>query len=255
MLRYLQLGENSFIPTYNLFVGIGLALAMLYLQYSGPFSKLNNDQKYKIHLGIFLSLIIGFVGAFVFDAYSQAIPIKWSNFKLIGLTLQGGMIAGLFSLVVFLKINSLPIYKTLNMLTPPFCLAHIFGRIGCFFAGCCFGTPTNLPFGVKYPETSLAHSHFKTDIYLHPTQLYECIFILFVFLLVRSKFIKEPFLIYLILYSFFRFFIEFLRADDRGTIFNQSYLSPSQVISVTVGLIAIAVYYFRFQNKLVYTKK
>jgi len=250
MLRYFQIGENSFIPSYNLFVGIGIALAMLYLQYEKQFSVLSIDKKNAIHLGLFLSIITGFIGAFTFDAYSQGITINLNNLNQIGLTLLGGIVTGFLSFTIFLKLKSFPVFSTLNLLTPAFCLSHIIGRVGCFFAGCCFGSPTNFPLGVKFPKDSLAHIHFQEDIHIHPTQLYESFFILFVFFVVRQSQIKNKFSFYIISYAVFRFFIEFIRADNRGIIFNQSTLTPSQFISLAIVFIVIFLTHLNNKTRL-----
>lgn len=230
---------------------MGIALAMLYLQYEKPFSKLDDNKKHKIHLGLFLSMVVGFIGAFVFDAYTQGIPITLSNLNLIGLTLLGGVAAGLLTLTLFLKCNSLPILTTLNMITPAFCLSHILGRAGCFFAGCCFGSPTRLPFGVKFPKDSLAYFHFHKEVYVHPTQLYESVFILLLFFIIRRNSVKNKFLIYISSYSVFRFSIEFIRADNRGIILNQSWLTPSQFISLIIALTAIVFLSRRASQNLI----
>lgn len=243
MLRYFQIGENSFIPTYNLFVGIGIAFAMLYLQYEKQFSILSTDKKNSIHSGLLLSIITGFIGAFTFDAYTQGIPINFDNYSKIGLTLLGGIVAGLSTLIIFLKLKSIPIISTLNLLTPAFCLPHILGRVGCFFAGCCFGSPTDSPLGVQFPKNSLAHIHFQEEIHVHPTQLYESFFVLLVFLFVRQTSIKNKFSFYIISYSIFRFLVEFIRADNRGIIFNQSILTPSQFISLAIAVATIVITY------------
>lgn len=241
MWRYIQIGENSFVPAYNLFVGIGIAFAMLYLQYEKKFADFSFEKRNTIHTGLFISIIIGFIGAFTFDAYTQGIKLSLSNLNQIGLTLLGGIVAGLLTFIIFLKIKSIPVLPSLNLLTPAFCISHLLGRVGCFFAGCCYGSPTNSMFGVQFPKDSLAHNHFQDDLHVHPTQLYESIFILFVFLFVRRTSINNKFLFYIISYSIFRFFIEFIRADNRGIIFNQSFLTPSQFISLTIAIFAIGL--------------
>ena len=243
MWRYIQIGEHSFIPAYNLFVGLGIALAMLYLQYEKKFANFSFQKKNAIHTGLFISIIFGFVGAFTFDAYTQGIKLSLSNLNQIGLTLLGGIVAGLLTFSIFLKIKSIPVLSTLNILRPAFYISHLLGRVGCFFTGCCYGSPTNSIFGVQFPKDSLAHTHFQADLHVHPTQLYESIFILFVFLFVRRSSINNKFLFYIISYSIFRFFIEFIRADNRGIIFNQSFLTPSQFISLTIAVFAIVLTY------------
>ena len=142
MLRYLQIGENAFIPSYNLFVGLGIAIAMLFLQYQKLFKEKTETEKHKIHLSLITSIVLGFMGAFIFDAYSQNISLTFDNLNQIGLTFLGGLLSGLLVLVICLKLSALPVLSTLNILTLPFCIAHFFGRLGCFMAGCCFGSPT-----------------------------------------------------------------------------------------------------------------
>jgi phosphatidylglycerol:prolipoprotein diacylglycerol transferase len=143
MLRYLYIGNDNFIPSYNLFVGLGIAIAMLFLQHQQPFKTKSEKEKHKIHLSLIVSIILGFIGAFIFDAYSQNIALTFDNLNQIGLTFLGGLLSGLLVLVVCLRLASLPVLPTLNIMATPFCIAHFFGRLGCFMAGCCFGSPTN----------------------------------------------------------------------------------------------------------------
>ena len=232
MLRYLHVGPDSFIPSYNLLVGIGIALAMLYLQYHPLFKSKSDSEKYKIHLSLLVSIIGGFAGAFLFDAYSQGINLTFENINQVGLTFFGGLLSGLLILMVSLKLFSLPLLNTLNILSLSFCIGHFFGRLGCFMAGCCYGSPTDSVFGVVFPKNSLPYDHYHELIKIHPTQLYESIFVLAVFVFLTKTKNKNPFYIYLISYAVFRFLVEFVRSDNRGVIFNQQLLSPSQMISI-----------------------
>lgn len=232
MLKYITIGENVFIPSYNLLVGIGIALAMLFLQYDSNFRKKSEDEKYKIHLSLLLSIITGFAGAFFFDAYTQNISPGLSNLNKIGLTFFSGLITGIILLALFLKLFGFEVLQTLNELTPSFCIAHIFGRIGCFLAGCCYGSPTDSVFGVTFPHGNLAHRHYHEPIKVHPTQLYESFFVLVVFVFLYKRKPKNTFFIYLLSYSVFRFFLEFIRNDNRGSVLGQSTLTPSQSIAI-----------------------
>lgn len=210
---------------------------MLYLQYQ-PLFKLKNDRdKFKIHLSLLLSIIGGFAGAFLFDAYSQGIQLSFENISQVGLTFFGGLLSGLIILMISLKLFKLPIVATLNILTLPFCIGHFFGRLGCFMAGCCFGSPTDSIFGLVFPVGSLPYNHYHELVKIHPTQLYESVFVLSVFwFLTKSKY-KNPFLFYMMFYAVFRFLVEFIRSDDRGEIFSQHMLSPSQMISVITAIV------------------
>ena len=242
MLRYIDIGNNNFIPSYNLFVGFGIAMSMLFLQYQKTFKTKTEKEKYKIHLSLIISILLGFIGAFIFDAYSQNIALTFENLNQIGLTFLGGLLSGLLVLVVCLKLASLPVLQTLNIMAAPFCFAHFFGRLGCFMAGCCFGSPTNSFVGVTFPIDSLPQNHYHEIIKIHPTQLYESAFVLCLFVILTKFKPNNQFYIYILTYSIFRFLVEFIRADDRGIVFNQDTFSPSQIISlITVFLISALI--------------
>ena len=243
MLRYLEIGYNNFIPSYNLFVGIGIAIAMLFLQYQIPFKAMGEAQKHKIHLSLIISIFLGFIGAFTFDAYSQNIELTFDNLNKIGLTFLGGLISGLIVLVFCLKIFKFPILPTLDFMTLPFCISHFFGRLGCFMAGCCFGNSTNSILGVNFPIDSLPFNHFQRLVNVHPTQLYECAFVLCLFLFFLKYKIKNQFYIYILTYSIFRFTLEFIRADNRGSVLNQNVFTPSQIISIFV-VFFLGIFFF-----------
>ena len=124
----------------------------------------------------------------------------------------------------------------------PCCItvAHAFGRIGCFFAGCCGGRKAVEGdffyfLAMKFPEEGL----------VYPTQLFEAFFLFVLFgvllLLVLKKNFKYGFSIYLGAYGIWRFFLEFLRDDYRGEFIPG--LTPSQFWSIIMVLGAVPVYF------------
>ncbi len=220
---------------------------MLYLQYENTFKSKSEEYKQIIHLGLLVSMLVGFVGAYSFDAYTQGIPISFSTLTQIGLTFFGGLMAGLVFFVFYLKRYSFPVLETLNLLTPSFCVAHSVGRVGCFCAGCCFGALTDSVLGVKFPLVSIPSLHFQQEAQIYPTQLFESAFVLLVLIFIFLTKSKNKFFIYIISYSIFRFLIEFIRGDNRGELFNQNLLTPSQFISIlmfTTAILAITVMNF-----------
>jgi phosphatidylglycerol:prolipoprotein diacylglycerol transferase len=241
MLPYIHIGDNLSIPSYNLFVGIGIALAMLFLQYQPGFKQLNAARQHQIHFAILLALLSGFAGAYVFDAVTQDKLSLLTSPSQVGLTLLGGVFTGGFVLCLVFKLYHIPILVTLNTLTLPFCIAHTFGRIGCFFAGCCFGKPTNSIFGVVFPVNSFPYQHYHAAIAIYPTQLFESAFSIVMFIVLPFVAFNNRFYSYVIAYSVFRFAIEFIRADDRGTLFNQTILSPSQLICIVTIIFVVIV--------------
>ena len=77
----------------------------------------------------------------------------------------------------------LPWWKTADACAPGIAIGNFFGRQGCFAAGCCWGKPTTLPWGVKFTELGHEITGVPIDVHLHPTQLYESFAMLIVFLL------------------------------------------------------------------------
>ena len=154
----------------------------------------------------------------------------------------GGVIGGIIGGWIWCKIRKLDFMAYFDLMIPVVALAQGFGRIGCFFAGCCYGKETT-GFGVVFPHGSLAPSGVK----LIPTQLISSFgdFVLF-FFLIRvyndPEHRDETAAWYLILYSLGRFMVEFLRGDEiRGFIMG---LSTSQFISIFMfiaGIILLAV--------------
>ena len=115
-------------------------------------------------------------------------------------------------------------------------IAHCIGRLGCLCAGCCHGIHADPPLG-WYME-------FAGDTVL-PVQLFESLFLgaLFVFLTWRTLHRKRySFPIYLVTYGVWRFAIEYLRGDDRGSSL-VSWLSPSQLTAIVLIICGAALYF------------
>ena len=142
------------------------------------------------------------------------------------------------------------ILKILDILAPSLAIGHVFGRMGCFFAGCCYGEYCDLPWAVVFDDpNSLAPLGFS----LHPTQIYSSLGLLIIFLVLikmsrLKKFEGQIFTGYLFLYSVFRFVIEYFRGDPRMMFF-EGLFSIAQVISVGVALFSLIMFfYLRWQR-------
>ncbi len=155
-----------------------------------------------------------------------------------GWVVFGGILGGILGGYIYCKIKKVNFMDYFNLIIPEVALAQAFGRIGCFFAGCCYGKETHSHFGITFPEHSLA----PAGIPLVPTQLISslgdfCIFLVLFKLYNDKKLRPQTAAWYLILYSIGRFMIEFLRGDvERGFI---GILSTSQFISIFVCLVGI----------------
>ncbi len=168
---------------------------------------------------------------------------KWAetgHFRFAGATFYGGLLCALalFPLLLLLKKNrTVSIWERLCDLAPAIPAGHALGRIGCFLGGCCYGRPTDTVFGVVFPAGSLPYEQYGA-LPLHPTQLYEAVFLLFLALFLAAWGKDRALPLYFVLYGVERFLMEFLRADDRGSLLPG--LSPAQWISLLlVGLGAV----------------
>jgi phosphatidylglycerol:prolipoprotein diacylglycerol transferase len=191
---------------------------------------------------------VGFGSAALFQATYNYIENPSRGFDIrSGITFIGGFIGGALFFVgvyfLFRKRYSERLYQTISALPCSVIIAHAFGRVGCFFAGCCYGKPTDSFLGVQFPRLSQP---------VHPTQLYEAAFLFVLFAvtayLVLKKDFKHNLSLYFIAYGVFRFFIEYLRDDARGELVGG--ITPSQfwsILMVVFGVIMIFVleYFFK----------
>jgi phosphatidylglycerol:prolipoprotein diacylglycerol transferase len=168
-----------------------------------------------------------------------------------GLVFLGGPLLVVPFVIWYVKKYSLPIWKTIDTLTPGLVIAHAFGRLGCLSAGCCYGKPTGSSFGIRL-YSDLVEKHYH-GIPLHPTQLYESmsLLILFLGLLYLSKrkvFEGQVTLTYFLAYPVIRSIIEVFRGDIiRGFVIDD-VLSTSQFISSLVFVAAAGFLLFRLKQ-------
>jgi phosphatidylglycerol:prolipoprotein diacylglycerol transferase len=155
----------------------------------------------------------------------------------------GGLIAAVMVAMWYMRHHRLPVWGVSDAFAPGIALGHVIGRLGCFFAGCCFGRATDVPWAVTFSSVYAAQNvGTPLNIPIHPTQLYEAgaeLLILGFLLLMERKgraFPGRTFWGYLLLYGVTRFIIEFYRGDARGMI---GGLSTSQFVSVILVPLSI----------------
>lgn len=89
-----------------------------------------------------------------------------------GLTLWGGFLLAVPAGLWFCRRAGLPVWQVADVFAGPVALGAAFGRFGCYLNGCCYGVPTSLPWGVRFPPGSLPFAQFGNEA-LHPSQLYN----------------------------------------------------------------------------------
>jgi phosphatidylglycerol:prolipoprotein diacylglycerol transferase len=160
----------------------------------------------------------------------------------------GGLIAAVAVAVWYIRRIGLPLWTTCDVFAPGIALGHVVGRLGCFFAGCCYGKPTSVPWAITFTSPAAAENvGTPLNIPLHPTELYEAgaeALILAVLLATESRgrtFAGRTFWLYMLLYAISRYIIEIFRGDPRGTVL---IFSTSQFISLILGPVSIAMLLF-----------
>ncbi len=180
------------------------------------------------------------------------------DFLRSGGVYYGGFLGGLAAVALLIYFYKLPFWKVADAFAPALALGQAFGRQGCFAAGCCWGKPTDLPWGVHFTELGNQYTGvpIANGVHLHPTQLYESFFMLLVFgglvyLHKHKKFNGQVFIAYGAIYAIFRFLIEFIRDDPRGDLFGlttMTGLSTSQIVSLIVAVGAIIFMIMRLRD-------
>lgn len=155
----------------------------------------------------------------------------------------GGLIGAVIGAFISARIRKWNFLAVMDTLAAPGAIAHAFGRVGCFMAGCCYGMETHSHLGVIFPEGSLA----PVGVKVLPTQLFEAIFLFIlcgVLMLVFWRTYKTglTIAIYMISYAVWRFVIEFFRSDRRGSV---GLLSTSQFISIFILIFGLFILIFR----------
>lgn len=246
----LKIGPLS-IYTYGVFAAIGLLFGIsLALRQA----KKEGYDPQKILDLFFYSILAGIIGSRVFYVVQHLSTFQGNlldAFKLWegGLVFYGGLLFAVPVAWFLLKRQNLSFWKTFDLIAPSMAIGQALGRIGCFYAGCCYGLPTQLPWGVTFthPE-SLA----LKGIPLHPAQLYDAgaggiIFFILIVFRKHTRFPGQLSLMYLCLHSIFRFFIELFRGDPRLWIGGHT-ITLTQVISISIFWLSIGLYFY-FRNK------
>lgn len=153
----------------------------------------------------------------------------------------GGVIGGVAWVLLYTHFHKMPFLRVLDVSAAGVALGHGIGRLGCFAAGCCYGKPTSMPWGVTFTSSVAARlSGTPLHVALHPTELYESAaeflnFALLIWFGARQRFTGQLIGAYFILYGIERGTIEFFRGDPGRTLMFHDSVSLMQIVSV--GLI------------------
>ncbi len=257
--------------TYPIVLGFSFLLAFIYLLRAARYHHLDRIVVIDLAIVVLISSILGAKLLFIATRWQedyarlfQQLLHSWHQPLLAvddvlrfwsgGLVFYGGFIAASVAAIGYLFIRRLPIAVYCDLMAPAIGIGLGFGRgLGCFLAGCCFGRPTDLSWGVIFPPGAPSYLAYGPNCAVHPVQLYEAA--LAVVLAVALHFYRQQARYrgqvsagFLIGYSVVRFGLEYFRGDlVRGY---WGSLSTSQWISLGVGLIGVGTMIFARARKI-----
>ena len=151
-----------------------------------------------------------------------------------GLVFYGGFIGASLACVLFTWRKRLPLWRLADILAPSIALGSFFGRWGCLMNGCCYGRPTDLPWGIHFP-----YGHETYPNAVHPTEIYDsllnlCLYAFLAWLFRRKKFDGQVFAVFMICYAGCRSFVELFRGDYTPVHY-LGPLTPAQLVSIGIA--------------------
>ncbi len=241
------------IPSMGFCILIGTIAAMCLCYYAKRYTNL--DWNNEILDGVIWAVIGGFIGMKVLywivtpDVFLSVVrnPTWKGVWDLItsGMVFYGGLLGGIVGLLLLCKKKRRNFFTFADLIVPCFCLAHAGGRIGCLLVGCCYG--------VAEGQACLAGLHtyhgtfavtYLNGVHRLPVPLMESLFLILlsavlVVLLKTNKHRGTVTAWYLILYSVWRFVIEYFRGDEVRGIYGP--FSTSQWIGIAIFIAGVVI--------------
>ncbi|HUI08487.1 MAG TPA: prolipoprotein diacylglyceryl transferase [Verrucomicrobiae bacterium] len=239
---FIRIGSLD-IRTYGVFVALGFLVGLWVAARRAPSEGIKPERV--TDLGVWL-VVSGMVGGKLFH-----IIFFWNEFIAgwraeglrslrEGFVFYGGFIVATLTAVGYARMKRLPLAKLADVLAPSIALGHAFGRLGCFFNGCCYGKPCSLPWAVTFPPP-----HVMAGIPVHPTELYEVLGNLAIFtgltaIYRRKWFDGQIWWLYVLSYGVLRFVVEFFRGDYETYYFGvftiAHFFAGAMVVLALIGL-------------------
>lgn len=233
------------IRLYGLMIGIGFLLAVWLASRRAKKEGVDPDRILDMGVYLLLAAIIGSRILYVLTNLGGFARNPLDAFAIWkgGLVFYGGLLAAIPVGMWYVRKHRLPFWKTGDIVAPYIALGHAFGRLGCFFAGCCYGAPCNDTFCITFSDPrSLA----PLGVPLYPTQLMESggeflNFLILLFLYRRRKFDGQIFWLYPLFYAVLRFIVEFFRGDAVRGLYFGGVVSTSQLIAVGMFVVSLVM--------------
>jgi phosphatidylglycerol:prolipoprotein diacylglycerol transferase len=233
------------VYTYGLLLAAAYLLGLQFALRRARSAGLDPNRVMDLGIWIIVSALVGAKLLLLIVEFEQFTrdPAELLNLARSGGVFYGGLIAAVAVALWYLRRHRMPMWTVTDVFAPGIALGHVIGRLGCLFAGCCFGRPANVPWAITFTNEFAARNvGTPLGIPLHPTQLYEAgaeLLILILLLVTERRgraFPGRTFWLYMLLYAVSRFIIEFYRGDPRGMVGD---FSTSQFVSLVLAPLSI----------------
>ena len=250
-----QIGSLT-IRGYGLMLTLSFILGVLYIKWQSSKTRFSFETLLTIAyimifggvIGARISYVLLHLSDFSDNWVASFNPFAGPEFGIAGLNLYGGVLLAVLGTWLYCRIKEISILEVFDLFSPTLGIGLAFTRIGCFLNGCCFGTPSDLPWAVQFPTGSIPFYIFG-DAHLHPAQLYSSLyglglFLLLHFMMKRKRFTGQLVAILFMVEAVFRFIIEYVRYYEDAMYFQLGGLQPTfnQVASISLFLLGLGIY-------------
>ena len=239
----LKLGNIS-VYSYGFFIAVGFIVGIALAKKEARRLGVDTDAIVDLAFYVILAALIGSRFFYILTTPRTFLDDPLEIFRIWngGLVFYGGFIFALATALFYIRKRGMNLWLTTDILAPVIPLGQFFGRIGCFFAGCCYGRVCDLPWAVTFSNPdSLA----PLGIPLHPSQLYHAAGNLLIFLFLwfyrkKRTYHGQLLWMYVAIYGAVRTLLELFRGDFRGSVF-LGVFSVSQVIGICMVILGITM--------------
>jgi phosphatidylglycerol---prolipoprotein diacylglyceryl transferase len=250
--KILELGPIT-IHTYGLLLAAAFIAGIWVTSRNAKKIGMNTEFIWNIGLTIIFSALVGskillFLSDYHYYSQNFRELFSLSTLRSTG-AYYGGLLLALGSAFWYARNKQVHIITLADLAVPGIALGQAIARIGCLSAGCCYGKPAYVPWGITFTsQYAYDNTGVPLHIPLHPTQIYEaagnvCLFIFLMWRLSKKHIKGQILLEFLGLYALLRFVIEFYRNDDRSFVLYDLF-SISQFIAILTILGSAAAYYY-----------
>lgn len=260
-----QLGPFT-VRWYGVMMALAFGLGLWTASRRARFDGLAPDKVFDIGTWLIVGTIVGARVLHVVTYWKEEFAGRpfWEVFAVWkgGLVFYGGLVGASLACIVYVRWKKIPLWKMADALAPSIALGYVFGRIGCFLNGCCFGRACEAPWAVRYPfgsdvwktqvDRGLIGEHDPT-LPVHPSQLYDSLLSLALYLALawlyrRKKFDGQVFATYLLCYAITRSIVETFRGDYTAPHLHGG-LTPAHLISIAIFATGAGLWFWRSQMR------